>query len=97
HHILLIICLLSAVASVAQPVWSPSVRAKREAQWMQDSLSPSPEQMQQVNPILLRYQQEMDKSFGDDKKQHALMMEKDHALKAILNKDQYKKYYRREE
>ena len=97
HTSLLILFLLCSIASFAQPVWSPQVRATREARWMQDSLHLTAEQLQKANPILLNYQQQMDKNSGDDKKQHQLMKGKDAALKAILDKEQFKKYYRREE
>jgi hypothetical protein len=97
YNCLLIACLLCTATSFAQPVWSPKVRATREAKWMQDSLHLTPDQLQMANPILLNYQEQMDKNSGNDKKQHDLMKKKDSALKAILDKGQFKKYYRREE
>ena len=93
---LIVIVMCCAIGAAAQPVWSPEVRAKREAQWMQDSLHLTAEQLQKVTPILLTYQQQMDQNSGAGKKQQQLMKKKDSALKEILAKEQYKKYYRRE-
>jgi hypothetical protein len=64
---------------------------------MQDSLHISPEQLEKVKPVLLNYQLAMDSSYGDDKKQAQVMKEEDRSLKSILDKEQFKKYYRREE
>jgi len=63
---------------------------------MQDSLHLTTEQMQKVSPVLLNYQQKVDLSGNAVKKNKALMQHKDAEMKAILNKEQYKKYYRRE-
>jgi len=88
--------LLFSVVSHAQPVHSPKARAEAETQWMQDSLHLSSSQLSKVQPILLSYQQQIDLNSSDSNRQHALMSEKDHDLKAILDKKQYKIYYRRE-
>ena len=63
---------------------------------MQDSLHLTTEQMQKVNPVLLNYQKNIDLSGNAVKKNKALMQHKDAEMKTILNKEQYKKYYRRE-
>ena len=97
NQFLLFILLFCTLASNAQPVWSPKVRATREAQWMQDSLHITTGQLEKAKPILLTYQQKMDQNNGNDKKQKELMHEKDRSLKDILDKEQYKKYYRREQ
>ena len=94
HFILAI--LLFTITSYAQPVHSPKYRADAETQWMQDSLHLSAEQLTKVKPIVLYYQQHMDQNSSDTKRQHALMSLKDRDLKAILDKKQYKIYYRRE-
>ena len=88
--------VLFSFASYAQPVWSPGKRAEMEEQWMQDSLHITPAQLQKISPVVLRYQQEKDKAKDSDKRQQQLIREKDKAVKAILDKDQYKLYYRRE-
>ena len=95
-NFLLVLILVCSVAVSAQPVWSPQVRAKKDAEWMHDSLHMTPAQMEKANPILLNYQQEMDQTGGSAVKSHELMKKKDAAMKSILNKEQYKKYYRRE-
>src|ERR1035437_2760054 len=104
---LLFLLLLSASVypfgiSYAQPVWSPEVRSEREMQWMQDSLHISPDQYKKISEISLNYQRNMDKvaqpanKHSKDKMQKKLMQKKDADLKALLNNEQYQKYYRRE-
>ena len=89
----LIFCTLSN----AQPVRSPKARADADARWMHDSLHLSSQQFSKVQPVLLNYQQQMDESSNDAKKQSTLMAKKDADIKPILNRWQYKVYYRREE
>ena len=92
--------LLFNFASYAQPMWSPEVRSQREMQWMKDSLHISPEQADKITPLSLSYQQEMDKAGhlpDKTKKQASLGRKKDAQLKAILNKEQYQKYYKKEQ
>lgn len=93
---LLALLLICSVAVSAQPVWSPQLRATRYAEWMRDSLHLSTEQLEKVKPVLLNYEQHIDLAGKDTKRNHALMQEKDKAMKSILDKEQYKKYYRRE-
>ena len=95
---LLIFCFFT---SFAQPRYSPGIRAEREAQWMTDSLHISPEQSKKVQAISLDYNQQMDKAseLPDKQKkktQQRLINKKDADLKAVLNKEQYQKYYKRE-
>jgi len=92
-----IIFFCTVSSSYAQPVRSPKARADAEAHWMHDSVHLTPAQMSKIQPILLNYQQQMDNSGKDDKKQHALMAGKDRDIKKILDQRQYKIYYRREE
>jgi len=56
-----IVTLLSAATCFAQPRWSPEVRAKRETQWMQDSLRLTTVQVNKVSNIILTYNKEADK------------------------------------
>ena len=57
----IITALLSASVSFGQPRYSPSERAKRETQWMTDSLKLSPEQSAKVSEINLLYNNRLDK------------------------------------
>ena len=95
----MLILLLGSSAAFAQPVWSPSVRADREVQWMTDSLNITPEQATQLKVISLNYNTRYDKastSKSKDKVRKMLMSRKDADIKKILNKEQYAHYYRRE-
>ncbi|MCD6013285.1 MAG: hypothetical protein K0Q79_3147 [Flavipsychrobacter sp.] len=83
-----------------QPVWSPEVRAEDEARWMKDSLKLSAAKLKKAYSISLTYNRRMDSvnnlrhnDAGKDKQ--ALTLKKDAAIKALLTKEQYKKYYRR--
>ena len=91
--------LFCSIISYAQPRWSPEVRAKRESQWMQDSLRLNPEQVNKITTINLDFQRNMDKAANTPEKnktQKQLMRKKNEAMKAILNKEQYPKYLKRE-
>lgn len=99
-----IFCLLLLCSSVsfAQPRWSPGVRAERETQWMRDSLHLPEDKLEKVSEISLTYNRRMD-SVNDiggkikEKSQQKLMRKKDADIKALLNKEQYQKYYKREQ
>ena len=87
-------------AAHAQPRWSPGVRSQREIKWMQEALHITPGQLSRISGISLGYQQEMDKAAASpdrSKKQARLMRQKDSGLKAILDKEQYREYYKREQ
>ena len=85
-------------ASFGQPRYSPSERAKRETQWMTDSLKLSPEQSAKVSEINLLYNNRLDKVTiiknpqASAKKQESLMHMKDSKTKEILDRGQYQKY-----
>ena len=88
-----------SVASYAQPRYSPEIRSKQEMQWLQDSVHISPGQWAKLSDISVTYQRQMDKAADEKdkvKKQARLMQKKDAAMRAILNKEQYRKYYKRE-
>ena len=93
--------IFCAFTSFAQPRYSPGVRADRETQWMTDSLHITAEQSKKAHDISLEYNQKMDDASHlpgkqKTKAQQRLERKKDADLKAILNKEQYEKYYRRE-
>jgi hypothetical protein len=94
--------LLFSLQSVAQPRVSPDVRAERETQWMKDSANVTPEQSTKFNKISLAYHQKMDKASemksarAKKKERESLMRKKDSQMKALLSKEQYKKYYAEE-
>ena len=93
---LVVLFLFCSLAVMAQPVWSPGKRSEMEMEWMRDSLHITPRQEQKAAPVSLHFQEQMDKSNGAEKTQHDLMRKKDAAMKSVLNREQYKKYYRRE-
>lgn len=97
-HFLILGLLLSSSVGFAQPVWSPETRAERETAWMRDSLNVTEAQAVKINRIELTYHQQMDK-VGDKNGRSAktLRRKKDKDMKALLNKKQYQRYYRREE
>ncbi len=66
-------------------------------EWMRDSLHLEPAQEKKVRPISIDFQKQMDLASGSEQKQHELMRKKDAAMKHILNHEQYKLYYRREQ
>ena len=93
---LLFLSLLCSYASVAQPVWSPEVRADRENKWMQDSLQLSGEKLARAHDISLNYYRQLDRFSNNEKLQEKVMKKKDANMKPMLNKEQYQTYYRRE-
>jgi hypothetical protein len=88
--------LLYTSVSMAQPVWSPQVRAERENAWMRDSLKLSPEKLKRAYDISLNYYQQLDRFSNKPKLQNKVMVKKDANMKPMLTKEQYQKYYRRE-
>lgn len=100
RYSLILLLLLCSYATFAQPRYSPEVRSKREIQWLQDSLHINASQLNKISSISLKYQQQMDKAADQPdktKKQAKLMKKKDAEMKAILDKGQYQRYYKREE
>ena len=96
---ILVLLFLLPFAAFAQPRYSPEVRSKKEMQWLQDSVHINADQANKINGISLTYQQQMDKAAelpDKIKKQDKLSKKKDAALKKILTKDQYQRYYKRE-
>jgi len=101
-----VICLflwlaLPLGAALAQPRWSPEVRAKRETQWMVNTLHLSPDRVNKISEISMEYYRQMDianKLPGKQKdtKQKQLMRKKDADMKSLLDKEQYQQYYSRE-
>ena len=94
---LLAICLWFSFSAAAQPVWSPQKRAQIEMEWMRDSLHLTPVQEKKAGSVVLNFQKQMDGASGSEKKQHELMRKKDVVMQRILNPEQYKLYYRREQ
>jgi Spy/CpxP family protein refolding chaperone len=83
----------------AQPRYSPGVRAKREIQWMQDTLHLTQEQANKITAISIDYERNMDKASHSPEKskiQNMLVRKKNKAIKPVLNDDQYQKYLERE-
>ena len=95
--VFLAICISLSFSVVAQPVWSPAKRAELEMEWMRDSLHLTAAQEKKVNPVATNFQKQMDAASGAEKKQQELMRKKDAAMRRILNREQYKLYYRREQ
>ncbi len=95
--ILLAVCIWLSLSGYAQPVWSPEKRAQMELEWMRDSLRLTPVQEKKARPVSVNFQKQMDGADGAEKKQQDLMRKKDAAMKRILNGEQYKLYYRREQ
>jgi len=94
--------LLTPILSFAQPRFSPQVRAEREVKWMQDSLHLSESKLHNIMAISLTYNNAMDSiaehaGKNKDKAQAKLMKKKDAQIKALLTKQQYQRYYRREQ
>ena len=94
--------LFLSFASDAQPMYSPQVRAERETKWMHDSLHLPEKKLAKVEQISLVYHQTMD-SVNDhagkskEKIKQSLMRKKDADIKALLSKEQYRRYYKREQ
>lgn len=100
--IIILLLSLCSLTSIAQPRYSPGVRAQRETQWILDSLHISPDKGDRIHTISLNYYQQMDKASElpgkeKDKKQKHLMNKKDADMRALMNKEQYQRYYKREE
>ncbi len=93
----LIACLWFSFSGMAQPVWSPGKRADMEMEWMRDSLHVTPAQEKRISPTTANFQKQMDETNGSAKKQNELMRKKDATMRHILNREQYKLYYRREQ
>ena len=96
----LFLLLICSELSIAQPVFSPEIRAKRETQWMKDSLHLNEVQLTRAATINLNYQRDMDRaaeSPNKSKLQKQTMQVKDKELKTILTREQYPIYYRREQ
>ena len=66
-------------------------------EWMRDSLHLTPVQEKKAGSVVLNFQKQMDGASGSEKKQHELMRKKDVVMQRILNPEQYKLYYRREQ
>jgi hypothetical protein len=101
--VLLVVSCLTFSTAMAQPRYSPGERARREVEWMTDSLHISKEQGEKINAISLKYNEEMDKAAQNkvkskkQKAQKVLMARKDADVKKILNsKTSYKRYLVRE-
>lgn len=95
---LLPLILLSAI-SVAQPVWSPEVRAERENKWMKDSLQLRPEKLKKAYDISLSYYKQLDQVAqmrNRKKMQQRIMNKKDAMMKPMLTREQFLIYDRRE-
>ena len=96
-------CLLNASLSLAQPRYAPDVRAARETRWMQDNLHLTSTEISKAGNINLDFNKEMDKiiAIADtnarNKKQRQLLHQKNVSMKAILNRNQYQQYLKREE
>jgi hypothetical protein len=68
--------------------------------WLIDSVHVTRQQEQKIAGLSLAYQEQMDKAADGPNKttaQAKLMKKKDADYKAILTKEQYKKYYNREQ
>ena len=95
--------LLNTSLSFAQPRYAPNVRAARETQWMQDSLHLAPTEISKACNINLDFNEEMDKTIAitdtnvRNKKRRQLLYQKNVSMKAILSRDQYQKYLKRED
>jgi hypothetical protein len=97
--LLLLVCLWST--TLAQPLYSPGERARRDKEWVTDSLHVTPEQAEKIYNISLDYNQKKDVAAQNPKQKQKkwalLMRKKDAAVKSVLNnEEQYKKYMRRE-
>jgi hypothetical protein len=95
--IALCVFLISAHVAVAQPVWSPEVRAQRENKWMSDNMHLSHEKLRRAYGISLDYYRQLDKYVNNQKMQETVMHKKDAEMKPLLTKEQYRQYYQREE
>ena len=60
--LLMIVFSLTFSAAIAQPRYSPGERARREVEWMTDSLHISKEQGEKISAISLKYNEEMDRA-----------------------------------
>ena len=88
-------------AAKGQPAYSPRERANRDITWMQDSLHVNQEKSAKLLEIEVTYYTAMDKTNQQTtqiraKTQARLIRKKDTAIKALLDKEQYIKYYVRE-
>ncbi len=97
---LFLCCILGITFSaIAQPRYSPEIRAKNEVSWMKDSLALPQDKLDKISKISLDYNQNMDKASelpGKVKAQQKLMKKKDATIKALLSKTQYQKYCKKE-
>lgn len=100
-YVLLLLLTGASLITFAQPVYSPAERARRDKQWVTDSLHLSQQQAEKFYGISLDYNQKMDSAAQNPKtkkkKQQQLMARKDAKVKALLNDHAlYQRYMRRE-
>ncbi len=98
---LCIFSLLSLV-STAQPEWSPAVRAERDTAWLKDSLHLDPAKLQKSYTLSVAYHTSKDKAKqtggkNKDKNVRKLEQARDADFKKLLTKEQFARFYRREQ
>jgi hypothetical protein len=97
-HFFILGLLLCSSTSFAQPVWSPETRAERETAWMRDSLNATEAQSVKIKRIELNYNKQIDQVMNKQgQTAKRLMRKKDKDMKSVLDRDQYARYYRREQ
>ncbi len=97
-----VFALLCPTLLFAQPMYSPGIRADRETTWMKDSLHLPEAKLNKVHEISLLYNQRMDSvsetsNKNKEKIKTKLSTKKDADIRSLLTRQQYQKYYRREQ
>ena len=94
--------VLCSVNAHAQPAWSPELRAENEVKWMKDSLKLSVIQLKKIHYISLKYNRSRDSiNISENKKKEQIKQQldrkKDAEIKSLISKEQYQKYFKREQ
>lgn len=94
--------LLICSGARAQPRYSPEKRAEKEVKWIHDSLHVSDVKLKKIKDILLAYNRKAD-SINDaggkykERNQQKLRKKKNTDIRSLLTKEQYSRYYKREQ
>ncbi len=102
RSILLCLFLSLGIVAVAQPEWSPAVRAERDTAWLKDSLHLDAAKLEKAYTLSLAYHTSKDKAKqtggkNKDKNIHKLEQARDSDFKKMLTKEQFIRFSRREQ
>ena len=102
RNLFLCLFLLLSVASTAQPEWSPGARAEQDTTWLRDSLHLDAAKLQKSYSLSVVYHTSKDKAKqaggkNKDRNVRKLEQNRDADFKKLLTKDQFARFYRREQ